>query len=234
MATQAKIAANRRNALKSTGPRTARGKEMSRRNAVTNGFFATAIRLFPHENNPEYSCLVESMNTDLGPVGPFEFMLARQIIDDMWRLQRLERAEAKLHERTQQEYKWKMMDEMSDDELALFVAALDAYISTASGAANQSEGPSREDGQKTLRCGTVNIPVDAKYSKVDVEKLQAKFDDFLDRGTNYLEMFRSAETAPSLVQIEGMRRALRRDIIRTYAALRAKQADRITISPSHH
>lgn len=37
MATQAQIAANRRNAAKSTGPRTARGKAISARNAVTHG-----------------------------------------------------------------------------------------------------------------------------------------------------------------------------------------------------
>ena len=46
MATPAQIAANRRNALKSTGPRTAAGKAASGRNALTHGLTArTAVVL---------------------------------------------------------------------------------------------------------------------------------------------------------------------------------------------
>ena len=40
MASEAKIAANRRNALRSTGPRTANGKMRSRGNALKHGFAA--------------------------------------------------------------------------------------------------------------------------------------------------------------------------------------------------
>jgi hypothetical protein len=42
MATAAQIAANRRNALKSTGPRTAAGKAVSCRNALRHGMTARA------------------------------------------------------------------------------------------------------------------------------------------------------------------------------------------------
>ena len=38
-----KLAANRRNALKSTGPKTARGKVCSRRNALKHGFFVNQV-----------------------------------------------------------------------------------------------------------------------------------------------------------------------------------------------
>jgi len=41
MATPAQIAANRRNAAKSTGPKTSRGKQASSQNAVTHGLTAT-------------------------------------------------------------------------------------------------------------------------------------------------------------------------------------------------
>lgn len=40
MATPAQIAANRRNALKSTGPKTGQGKRASSRNAVKHGVYA--------------------------------------------------------------------------------------------------------------------------------------------------------------------------------------------------
>jgi hypothetical protein len=42
MATEKQIAANRRNALKSTGPRTPRGKAFTRLNALRHGLRATA------------------------------------------------------------------------------------------------------------------------------------------------------------------------------------------------
>ena len=42
MATPAQIAANRRNARKSTGPRTPQGKAWSRRNTWTHGCYATS------------------------------------------------------------------------------------------------------------------------------------------------------------------------------------------------
>ena len=40
MSTQAQITANRRNAQKSTGPKTHRGRTAISNNALTNGFFA--------------------------------------------------------------------------------------------------------------------------------------------------------------------------------------------------
>lgn len=43
MATEKQIAANRRNALKSTGPRTARGKAVTRFNALRHGLDAAAV-----------------------------------------------------------------------------------------------------------------------------------------------------------------------------------------------
>ena len=43
MTSEAKIAANRRNALRSTGPRTPNGKQRSRRNALKHGFAACTL-----------------------------------------------------------------------------------------------------------------------------------------------------------------------------------------------
>ena len=43
MATEKQIAANRRNAQKSTGPRTAAGKAVSRRNALLHGLYSRTV-----------------------------------------------------------------------------------------------------------------------------------------------------------------------------------------------
>lgn len=45
MASERQIAANRRNAAKSTGPRSAGGKQRSRQNAVRHGLFSLATRI---------------------------------------------------------------------------------------------------------------------------------------------------------------------------------------------
>jgi hypothetical protein len=47
MASDAKTQANRRNAKRSTGPKTAAGKEISRRNAVKHGVLAEYTAILP-------------------------------------------------------------------------------------------------------------------------------------------------------------------------------------------
>ena len=63
MASPAQIAANRRNALKSTGPRTLRGKSFSRLNATRHGAFSLLQALTPEQNaqveRARLACLAE-------------------------------------------------------------------------------------------------------------------------------------------------------------------------------
>jgi hypothetical protein len=56
MATEAQINANRRNAKKSTGPRTSVGKERSSRNALQHGLLARESVL-PDEDGEEFDAL---------------------------------------------------------------------------------------------------------------------------------------------------------------------------------
>src|SRR5215467_1749171 len=58
-----KIEANRRNALKSTGPKTSRGKTYSRRNALKHGLFAmdTTDLILQFEDPEEYRKLLEGL-----------------------------------------------------------------------------------------------------------------------------------------------------------------------------
>ncbi len=90
MATTAQVRANRANARKSTGPRTAAGKETASRNAVKHGLLAREA-VIAGEDPEEFEVYREGMLADLAPAGPVEAMLAERIVGLSWRLRRAER-----------------------------------------------------------------------------------------------------------------------------------------------
>jgi hypothetical protein len=90
MATEAQISANRRNAQKSIGPRTAEGKAKSAQNAVKHGLFAQK-NVVISENQVEFDHLSEKIMAELAPVGVMETILAERIVSLTWRLKRAER-----------------------------------------------------------------------------------------------------------------------------------------------
>ena len=97
MATEAQIAANRKNAQLSTGPRTDEGKARSSQNAVSSGLFTRQNCVQPQEQD-EYNNLYNAMWHNLSPAGPMEEMFATEIIRGAWRLRRCATAEADLLE----------------------------------------------------------------------------------------------------------------------------------------
>jgi hypothetical protein len=90
MATTAQIQANRLNAQKSTGPRTAEGKERASQNAVKHGLLAREA-VIVGEDPTEFESFREGMLQTLAPAGPVEAMLAERVVGLSWRLQRAER-----------------------------------------------------------------------------------------------------------------------------------------------
>jgi hypothetical protein len=89
MSTEAQINANRQNAQKSTGPRTARGKKKISKNAIKHGLFADALII--GESEADYEVFHDEMLADLAPVGAVETMMAERVISLWWRLRRAER-----------------------------------------------------------------------------------------------------------------------------------------------
>ncbi len=88
MTTQRQIAANQRNALKSTGPRTQEGKAIVCHNAVKHGILSQEIPIDEKESlsfGEFCSCLYIQLN----PVGDFEHFIADRIISCAWRLHRV-------------------------------------------------------------------------------------------------------------------------------------------------
>ncbi|HXI85540.1 MAG TPA: hypothetical protein VNL17_15775 [Verrucomicrobiae bacterium] len=87
---------NRRNARRSTGPRTAKGKAASRMNAVKHGILSgmvvvRGLRIQEHEE--EYEALRKRCFESLAPEGPVEEMLVERVVMTQWRLRRAVLAE---------------------------------------------------------------------------------------------------------------------------------------------
>jgi hypothetical protein len=99
MTSQKQRAANQANARHSTGPKTGEGKAVVRFNALRHGLLAHDVVL-PGEDADAFEHLVNQVRANLTPVGPVEEFLVDDIINAMWRLRRLARAEtALLHSR---------------------------------------------------------------------------------------------------------------------------------------
>ena len=82
------IKANRQNALKSSGPRTAAGKAQSGRNAVTHGLTAQNV-LLSYEDPNAFAQLRQDVLTSLNPQSVFEAQLADRAAGLLWRLRRV-------------------------------------------------------------------------------------------------------------------------------------------------
>jgi hypothetical protein len=95
MTTKKQIAANRRNAKKSTGPKTPEGKARSSQNRMTHGLLSRQVLL--REEDPELFRAVQGQVwEELRPVGELETYLAARVVAGIWRMNRVARIEASL------------------------------------------------------------------------------------------------------------------------------------------
>jgi len=95
--TPKKLAANRRNAQRSTGPKTPAGRAVSKLNALKHGILSTQVLVRGRnikESRRELDRLHERFRVELNPVGPVEEMLVDQIVTAHWRLRRALTAES--------------------------------------------------------------------------------------------------------------------------------------------
>ena len=92
MTTNARIKANRKNAKKSTGPRTEEGKARVAKNALKHGLLARDTVL-PGEDPADFDRQLSALEADIQPANSLEFELVRQIADSQWRMRRLTRLE---------------------------------------------------------------------------------------------------------------------------------------------
>jgi hypothetical protein len=95
MTSERQKAANRANARHSTGPKTSEGKAAIRLNALRHGLLTRDVAL-PGEDAELFEELFNQVRAHLSPVGPIEEFLVDRVVNAMWRLRRLERAETAL------------------------------------------------------------------------------------------------------------------------------------------
>lgn len=92
----AKVKANRENALQSTGPKTVKGKEAVKWNALKHGLLAKEVVIREgdgKENKKEFIKLLSELRENLQPGSIIEEMLVERIAVCYWRLRRVLRCE---------------------------------------------------------------------------------------------------------------------------------------------
>ena len=88
MASEAQINANRRNAQKSTGPKTEEGKQKSRYNASRHPITRQVLTMTDHDH-AELNKLTHDLVADQKPVGALELALLHSVAFGYWRLGRI-------------------------------------------------------------------------------------------------------------------------------------------------
>ena len=92
----AKIQASRKNALKSTGPKSIKGKSVVKWNAVKHGLLSKEVVIQAgegKESNAEFSRFLAQLQVDLQPNSILEEVLVEKIAVCYWRLRRVLRCE---------------------------------------------------------------------------------------------------------------------------------------------
>src|ERR1700733_7048777 len=87
MISEKQLEANRRNAQRSTGPKTDEGKQHSSRNNLRHGLTGH-ISLLPTEDRQAHDAFCDELSGSLNPETPMERQFALSIAEDSWRLNR--------------------------------------------------------------------------------------------------------------------------------------------------
>lgn len=87
MISEKQLEANRRNAQRSTGPKTDEGKAHSSRNNLRHGLTGQ-ISLLPTEDRAAHDAFCNELSDSLKPETPMERQFALSVAEDSWRLNR--------------------------------------------------------------------------------------------------------------------------------------------------
>lgn len=88
MTTESQIQANRKNAIKSTGPRTAEGKARASKNSIRHGILSV-VHFANAEEKRRFSDAYSGLVDALKPEGVLEDLIVERIALNHWRLARL-------------------------------------------------------------------------------------------------------------------------------------------------
>ena len=122
MTTPTQIDANRKNASRSTGPKTQSGRGRSSRNAVRHGF-RSELAVLPFEQVEAWERHRDGVIRSLTPVGTLEEALAFRVALCLWRLQRVAVYEAATATAAIESVADELARHQTGDPIAILVAA---------------------------------------------------------------------------------------------------------------
>ena len=88
-----KIRANQQNALRSTGPRTCKGKQTVSKNALKHGILSNQIATLPGEQREQFEELRLQLKKKISPTNSFEDSLAEDLVSLLWKVRRCVRVQ---------------------------------------------------------------------------------------------------------------------------------------------
>jgi hypothetical protein len=162
MPTDRQIDANRSNARKSSGPRTAAGKARVAENPLKHGLVGRHIVL-PYEKARKYNAFRAGIFISLEPEGDLECLLADTIVAHAWRLRRIPMLEAAVHRRSRHDRSIQQAQEVLDEARSVETAAMLSAITRMPVQADY-----RVEAERTLR--------DVKDEKADLYMRDAVLD----------------------------------------------------------
>ena len=235
MASEKQIAANRRNATSSTGPKSAAGKQVARMNALKHGLQSEHV-VIPGEDPEEFEALLSGIEEDYQPVGSREILLVERIAYCSWRLQRLglietammrkehfslERQHAqKEMQRASQEMEWiRRVFEEGPDEEELNEEDSDDKHGFPDDQAEPLVKRYHESDEAYERARAVY-----ENAEGELKSSACSLDEVFFRSTNYLERLSRYETT-----IERRLRNAMQDLERLQVARKAEAAESATV-----
>jgi hypothetical protein len=162
MTTEKQIEANRRNALKSTGPKTPEGKDAVRLNALKHGLLSQES-ILPDEDEEALRELDEQMRNELQPVGVLENLQVERIVFCYWRLRRVGRVEAGIFVSGRFEVLAEQAQREAERYEILEASVLDAFIVAKEDREKHEEALERarrmrsEQGDETATLGRIFV-----------------------------------------------------------------------------
>jgi hypothetical protein len=108
---EARLAANRANAEKSTGPKSQEGRARSSRNSFKHGLYSKQLVL-PGEDPAELDQLKADLFTQHQPINSAEELLVNEMAEQYWRIRRFRLFEVKAWETPDQDQCLKMLSQI--------------------------------------------------------------------------------------------------------------------------
>ncbi|MGA2591829.1 MAG: helix-turn-helix domain-containing protein [Bryobacteraceae bacterium] len=182
---EAQIEANRRNAQKSTGPRTTEGKDASSRNRLLHGLRANKHILLD-EDPAEFLLLVHDHLDRFQPVGPSEENLVLRIAADQWRLDRAIPMEAGI-------YRNRFHKVAQKDELRQNL--YDIKVKYAAKEGKPAPPPFIPSDERDVLARAFDVDCEGANSIAKFARYQASIQHTIDRSLRQLQKYQAARHA---------------------------------------